>query len=75
MRPIKYKYSIVVNENNSAKTDEEKFYATAIIEEVHNGRAIGTVEHNLSVCFGRDRVEAHDKMETVARQWIQVNEK
>ncbi|MEQ1500420.1 MAG: hypothetical protein ABL917_03570 [Parcubacteria group bacterium] len=75
MRPIKYKFSVVVNENNSAKNDEEKYYATAIIEEVHNGRAIGRVEHNLPAYFGKDRLEAHDKMENVARQWIQVNEK
>ena len=75
MRPIKYKYNVVVNENTSSKKEKEKFYATAIIEEVNAGRVVGGVEHNLSVCFGKDRVEAHNKMETVARQWIQVNEK
>ncbi len=70
MRPIKYKYGIVINEVDQ-KSEEKSFSAVALIEEIGGGK----VEHNLPMLFGKDRVEAHDKMETLIRQWIQVNEK
>ena len=70
MRPEKYDYWVSVNEM-IPPLGENRFFAKVEIHETGNGK----VEHNLGEVYGKTREEAHDKMHTLARQWIQVNEK
>jgi hypothetical protein len=70
MKSIKYEYWVRVNEI-IPPLGMKKFAATVEIHEIGKGK----IEHNLGEVWGETREEAHDKMETIARQWVQVNEK
>jgi hypothetical protein len=70
MRTEKYDYWVVVDEL-IPPLGENNFFAKAEIHEIGKGKA----DHNLGEIYGKTREEAHAKMDTMARQWIQVNEK
>ncbi len=70
MRPKKYDFWVKVNEI-TPPFGENKFSATVEMHEI----GVGKVEHGLGEVWGKTREEAHGKMQTIARQWVQVNEK
>lgn len=70
MKATKYDYWVKVDEIKPP-LGNNNFAATAVIHEIGGN----DIEHGLGEVWGKTREEAQQKMLTIVRQWIQVNEK